>query len=478
VEIIEWLMREKTAAVGDLRRSCDLPPTKFAVMHWFLVICLLFLAAPAYPTHVIEMPTQKTLISLDPPAVVPADWGHPTSAFILSGEPNARKRYWIYVVSAVTLIVGQALLIVRLLFRRAGAWKSDLNLESEERFRLVADTAPALVWMCDKDGNVTYLNNRRIDFTGPTPVDRLGEVWSAFIHPDDLKDVLKTNAVALKEKKEFSKEYRLRRRDEVYRWVLDIAAPRLRADGSFAGFVGSAIDITEYKLAQEALEKIGGRLIAAQEKERSRIARELHDDICQRLALVSLELEQVNRRANGSVGPEHGKLEEIRRHCSQIADDVQALSHELHSSRLDSLGITAAIGSFCREFSQQHGVAVEFTRENVPDSLPKDISLSLFRVTQEALHNALKHSGVRQFSVNLRGTADEIQLEVRDRGVGFDVERAKQDQGLGLVSMRERVHLVDGTFSIESKENCGTRIVARVPRIAGMKTATVQETDL
>jgi signal transduction histidine kinase len=192
---------------------------------------------------------------------------------------------------------------------------------------------------------------------------------------------------------------------------------------------------------------------------------------------ASLELEQVNRQSNGSIGPGDGKLDEIRRHCAEIAGDVQALSHELHSSKLDYLGVTAAIRSFSYEFSQQHNVNIEFTNENVSGTLPRDVSLSLFRVAQEALHNALKHSGVRQFYVSLRGTPDEIQLEVRDRGVGFDVEGANHDRGLGLVSMQERVHLIDGTFLVESKVGSGTRILARVPRVLGMNADGMQRTE-
>ena len=366
-------------------------------------------------------------------------------------------------------------LIIGLLWQRARNRKADLRLrESEKRFRLMADTTPALIWMCDREGTVTYLNDRRIDFTGRDLATGFGDAWSAFIHPDDLESVQAANKRALELQTEYSKEYRLRRRDGVYRWMLDIAAPRVNGDGSFAGFVGSAADITDQKLAQEALERIGGKLIEAQEEERSRIARELHDDICQRLALLSMELEQANRGSNSSGGSP--KIEEIRRHCAEIAGDVQALSHKLHSSKLEYLGLAPAIRSFCREFSQQHDVSVQFADENVPGFLPRDISLSLFRVTQEALQNALKHSGVRRFSVSLRGLANEIQLEVSDLGAGFDVERAKLDRGLGLVSMQERAHLVHGSFTIESAVSGGTRILVRVPLAADMKTSvTVAE---
>jgi PAS domain S-box-containing protein len=405
-----------------------------------------------------------------PPARIHVDWRQlrrwnipesalPPGAIISYRQPTLWERYGKYVGAVFLLILLQAMLIIGLLWQRARNRKADLRLrESERRFRLIADTTPAVIWMCDREGTVTYLNDRRIDFTGRDSATGFGDAWSAFIHPDDVQSVKAANKRALEQQQGYSKEYRFRRHDGVYRWMLDIAAPRFNEDGSFAGFVGSAADITDQKLAQEALEKIGGKLIEAQEEERSRIARELHDDICQRLALLSMELEQANRGLGRTP-----KLEEIRRHCAEIAVDVQALSHKLHSSKLEYLGLAPAIRSYCREFSQQHDVSVEFAAENVPNFLPRDISLSLFRVTQEALQNALKHSGIKQFSVVLRSSGDEIRLEVSDLGAGFDVEGAKLDRGLGLVSMQERAHLVHGTFSIESAENGGTRILVRVP---------------
>jgi len=421
-----------------------------------------------------------------PPALVHVDWRQlqrwnlpesalPPDTVISYRQPTAWERYGKYIGAVLLLVLVQAALIVGLLWQRARNRKADLRLrESEERFRLMADTTPALIWMCDREGTVTYLNDRRVDFTGRDLATGFDDTWSAFIHPDDIETVQVANKRGLVEQREYSKEYRLRRRDGVYRWMLDIAAPRVNGDGSFAGFVGSAADITDQKMAQEALEKIGGKLIEAQEEERSRIARELHDDICQRLALLSMELEQANRGSNSSGGS--AKIEEIRRHCAQIAGDVQALSHKLHSSKLEYLGLAPAIRSFCREFSQQHDVSVQFEGENVPGFLPRDISLSLFRVTQEALQNALKHSGVRRFSVSLQGQANEVQLEVSDLGAGFDVERAKLDRGLGLVSMQERAHLVHGSFTIESAVNGGTKILVRVPLAAEMKTSvTVAE---
>lgn len=388
----------------------------------------------------------------------------PVGTIVVNRQPTAWDRHKKYIMAGIALVVVQSLLIIGLLLQRARKRRVETRLrESEERFRLMADTTPSLIWMSDKDGKVTYLNNRRIEFTGLDPATGFENVWRTFIHPDDLQKVQAANSQGHESQKAYSKEYRLRRHDGVYRWMFDLAAPRINDDGSFAGFIGSAIDISDQKQANEALESISGKLIEAQEKERSRIARELHDDICQRLALLSLELERESPGSGGFGTPAQARMEEIRGLCVEIADDVQALSHELHSSKLDYLGVEAAIRSFCHEFSQQHHVNVEFTSKSVPNPLPRDISLSLFRVTQEALHNAVKYSGVDRFTVDLRSVVDNIQLEIKDSGAGFQLQEAKQNGGLGLVSMQERIHLVKGIFTVESRVNSGTTILAHVP---------------
>jgi PAS domain S-box-containing protein len=459
-------MHERAAVVRGLSRYCDLPGPRCLATRWSLILCVFILAACANLSCVAETSIPKYHLIL-----YSFTDGR---ALRFAGEHDVR-----YVIGGLILILVQALVIIGLLLRRARDRKSELRLlESEKRFRLMADTTPALIWMCDSKGNVTYLNERRINFTGRDPAMGLGDVWSAFIHPEDLQSLWAANARALERQEGYSKEYRLRRRDGEYRWMLDVATPRFDGGGSFSGFIGSAVDITDQKLAREALENIGGKLIEAQEEERVRIARELHDDICQRLALLSMELEQAVRGSNGSAGSPNQKIEEIRQHCAEIAGDVQALSHKLHSSKLEYLGVRAAIRSFCREFCQQYDVSIQFAEESFPDSVPRDISLSLFRVAQEALQNALKHSGVRQFSVSLRGTADEVQLDVSDEGRGFDAEAALREKGLGLVSMQERVHLVHGMLTIKSAANSGTTILVRVPVAAEMKVSpTAAESD-
>ena len=414
----------------------------------------------------------------DPDVQVHVDWRAlqrfhiPESALPLGTvveyrQPTLWARYRKYIVIALVVIVAQALLIAGLLLQRKRKRKAEAVLrESEERFRVMADTTPALIWMCDPEGRITYRNDRRIAFIGHAPDADHNQEWLTNIHPDDVGRVLEALQEALKIKEPFSQEYRLRRSDGVYRWIFDVASPRFNGDGSFAGFIGSAIDTTDQKLAQQALAKVSGQLIDAQEKERSRIARDLHDDICQRLALLSMEIGRANSASRGSPEATQENLEKIRKHCTEIATDVQSLSHQLHSATLDILGVVTAIRSFCKDFAKQHQLTIEFTDRNVPQRLPKDISLCFFRVTQEALHNAVKYSGTKQFFVTLSATEREIQLVVRDEGAGFDVEEAKKNPGLGLVSMQERVNLVHGKFSIESKLGKGTKISAVVPFVA------------
>jgi signal transduction histidine kinase len=226
------------------------------------------------------------------------------------------------------------------------------------------------------------------------------------------------------------------------------------------------IDITERKLAEEAQASLSGRLIEAQEQERTRIGRELHDDIGQRLALLAIELHQLHE--NSLILPEvRSRMGELQKQVSEIAADIQSLSHELHSAKLQYLGIAAAMRGFCREFGEQQKVEIDFQTYDLPGPLSADISLCLFRVLQEALHNSAKHSGVRHFEVRLWGTSDEIHLTVRDSGAGFDREAAKESKGIGLISMEERLKLVKGTLSIESHPRSGTTVHARVPLSSG-----------
>src|SRR6202008_2796289 len=236
------------------------------------------------------------------------------------------------------------------------------------------------------------------------------------------------------------------------------------------GAVVAFIDITERKLAEVALANVSRRLIEAQEQERTRIGRVLADDIVQRLALLAVELQQLHD--NSLILPKvRSRMGKLQKQTSEIATDIQSLSHELHSAKLQYLGIAGAMRGFCREFGEQQKVEINFQAHDLPSPLSPDISLCFFRVLQEALHNSAKHSGVRHVEVRLWGTSDEIHLTVKDSGTGFDREAAEKSRGLGLISMEERLKLVNGTLAIESQPRRGTTIHARVPFVSGSVSA-------
>lgn len=339
--------------------------------------------------------------------------------------------------------------------------------ESEERFRLVANTAPVLIWMSGPDAMFTYFNQPWLDFTGRGLEAELGQGWADGVHPEDLQRCLDTYIQAFDRQEKFKMEYRLRRYDGEYRWVLDIGVPRFSVDHTFAGYIGSCIDITERKQGEEAVSSVSRRLIEAHEEERTWLARELHDDINQRIALLAVELGNLERAPRVSAAGMHRRLKELRNRIADLGKDVQALSHHLHSSKLEYLGLEEAAAGFCKELSEQQNVEIDFTAEDIPRTTPREVSVCLFRVLQEALQNAVKHSGVKHFTVELYGNPNEISLAVSDLGVGFNPEEAKDSSGLGLISMRERLHLVNGELSIESESNRGTTFRARVPLASG-----------
>ena len=341
--------------------------------------------------------------------------------------------------------------------------------ESEERFRLMANTAPVMIWASGVDKLCTFFNRPWLDFTGRSLEAELGNGWAEGVHSEDLRRCLDTYTKSFDRREPFQMEYRIRRHDGEYHWILDTGVARYNADGSFAGYIGSCIDVTERKLAEEALSTLGRRLIEAQEEERTRIARELHDDINQRLALLAISLDGLKQNLPAAAVGLEREVEAARQQAQDLSTDVAALSRRLHSSKLDHLGLVATAASLIRELSLKQGVEIDFQSEGIPKDLSKEISLCLFRVLQEALQNAIKHSGSRRFQVLLNGGSSEIQLTVRDSGIGFDPRQAAKGRGLGLTSMKERLKLVDGDLSIDSQSEHGTTIHARVPLCSGIR---------
>jgi signal transduction histidine kinase len=222
-------------------------------------------------------------------------------------------------------------------------------------------------------------------------------------------------------------------------------------------------------------QRFSQRLIEAQDQERARIAGELHGEIDQRLALLAVNLECTMLNVPVSAVDLARRIEEARRQVVDVGRDIQALSNRLHSRNLELLGLAVATKSYCREFSDLSGIRVDFRCENVPKDLPREVTLCLFRVLQEAAQNAIKHSGSKDLQISLKSDANELELIVQDSGIGFEPEKAIQEQGLGLASMRERVKLVGGELLIDSQLRRGTTVQVRVPLSFRMHPARVGE---
>jgi signal transduction histidine kinase len=217
------------------------------------------------------------------------------------------------------------------------------------------------------------------------------------------------------------------------------------------------------RMTEEAMSTVDRKLIEAEERERAWIARELHDDFNQRIALVSVNLEHLQQALSDSEAVARKHVLQVQEQISDLATDIQALSHHLHSSKLEYLGLAAAANGLCRELSQEHGLNIDIHCDAVPKGLPQHVAVTLFRVLQEALQNVLKHSGSAQVNVALTGTSVGIELSVHDSGIGFDPKLAMKGTGLGLVSMQERLKLIRGEFAIRSQSDGGTTVQARVP---------------
>jgi PAS domain S-box-containing protein len=244
--------------------------------------------------------------------------------------------------------------------------------------------------------------------------------------------------------------------------------PIRTGEGSFV--LASVVDVTERKRAEQVLREsqrelrdLTGRLLQAQETERRRIARELHDDLNQSLALIAVELDLLARNLPGHGAPPDGRVDELSNRVKQLSSAVHDLSHQLHPTKLEQLGLEAAVRGLCGELSQAHGLGVEFAAEQVPSPVPAGTALCLYRIAQEALRNVIKHSGARHARVELRGGPDAVCLSVVDDGCGFDPDSPAGKGGLGLVSMRERLRLVGGAIAIDSRPAGGVRIEVRAP---------------
>jgi signal transduction histidine kinase/ABC-type uncharacterized transport system substrate-binding protein len=400
----------------------------------------------------------------------------PPRSIVLNRQPTFWESYRRYVIGGISLILFEALLILGLIWQRARRRRAENELViAYDRVRIAVDAGQFVGWEWDiKAGTNRWFGDLQGMFGIPSEsyFAQRGEFLSR-VHPADRDRVSKAIDDARKDRQPYKAEFRIPRDNSSVRWVIARGKYYYDSSGDAVRMLGMAVDITERKQAEEALSNIGRQLIEAQEEERRWIARELHDDINQRLALLAVNLSTLKEHLPALDGRTSHGLDAAFASVLDLGKDVQALSHRLHSSKLEYLGLVTASRSFCSEFSEQNRVEVGFHSEQVPKDLPNETALCLFRILQEALQNAKKYSGSNEFQVSLRGDADHIELIVSDSGVGFDPQSAASERGLGLTSMKERIKFVDGHLSIESKPQQGTTIRAWAPLRSGVKSNRV-----
>jgi len=312
-----------------------------------------------------------------------------------------------------------------------------------------------------------YIDDRFRDLCGVPPDREHGlqvlELWTEHLHPHDRPRVLELRRQLHEgELDRFSLEYRYLHPSRGETWIQHLAGAAARgATGRVVRTYGVLRDITVRKRAEEGLHDLSQRLIGAHEAERALLARELHDDVSQRLAVLAIDVGRAELAAPDRAQAE--AMQEVRTGLVRLSEDIHSLAYQLHPSVLEELGLVEALRTECERRGRQGRLDLSLELEPLPAVIGKDAALCLFRVAQEALNNVTRHADTRAAKVMLRRADDGLLLAVSDGGVGFDPQSPGKVMSLGLASMRERVRLVHGTLDIESAPGRGTTILAWVP---------------
>lgn len=388
----------------------------------------------------------------------------PAGSLIRFRQPTAWELYRWRIIAVMSLCLVQALLIVLLVVHRSRRRRAEQSLrESEERLSLAAAGGDLGIWMWDLTHNGVWATANWRRLFGFSPDAKL--CYAAVIeriHPHDRDAVEQAVRRAVAVQTDYVGEYRVLLPDGTQRWIAARGRPHPAGGaGQGARMLGAAVDITERRRAEEEARDLSRRLISAQEVERARLARELHDDITQRLARLAIDIASCEHGTSG-VGPaETARM--VREGLVRLSDDVHALSYRLHPSVLEDLGLAAALKAETERFTRQEGLPVGLRLREVPDDIPHDVALCLFRVAQEALRNAARHARAGRVEVEVRPLDGGLQLAVFDDGCGFHPSLERDRPSLGLASMRERVGLLGGEVEIDSAPGSGTTVLAWVP---------------
>jgi PAS domain S-box-containing protein len=381
----------------------------------------------------------------------------PADSVIHYRQSSFFEQYRSYVVGGGLVFAAQALLIGGLLLQRRRRRRAEDALKhSETRNSATLRAIPDLMFVLDRKGTYLDFHGRDEKLLFLSPDHFLGKTVRDVMPPDVADTFMKAIEDTVSSDEPVVIEYELPM-DELRQYE----ARLVPADNG--RIVSIVRDVTEAKRASELNRALAGRIIVSQEQERQRIARELHDDLSQKVALLNLEVDQIANEVD--LHSHRTRLKQVSSQVGEIANGLSDVSHQLHPSRLQTLGLTESVRLLCREISQQGQVNVAFSSVKLPSTVDQGVSLCLYRIAQEALHNIAKHSQARDASVHLTREGNHVHLQISDSGIGFDPSAAN-GAGLGLVSMRERVGILKGHLVINASPGQGTRIGVRIPLTA------------
>jgi PAS domain S-box-containing protein len=375
-------------------------------------------------------------------------------------------QYQWHLIGFVSFCLLQSALIVHIIAQR-------LRLApAERRFRQAVNAAPTGMLMVNRQGTILLANRRMEQIFGYRIADMLGQSVEMLVpagsreqHPN-----LRNSFFEAPEVRSMGADREIYgQRQDGSQFPVEIGLNPLQTDAGVV-VLASVTDVTDRRRSEDdlrqkqaELQELTGKLLTAQETERRRIARDLHDDLGQSLALLSVEMDLLRQKPPETSEQLSALVEAMSDQVKQLSSSVHDLSHQLHPMKLEQLGLEAAVKGLCKELSVRHGLPIAFAYDSAPQAIPRETALCVYRIAQEALHNVVKHSRARHAAVEIRPRNGSICLRVQDDGKGFDPVTIVERGGLGLASMRERLRLVDGELTLESGDFCGTLIEARAP---------------
>ncbi len=392
----------------------------------------------------------------------------PAGSIVKYKEVSVWEEHRRQIVGAVAFFFLETILIVALMFHLRKSRKMQTALQaSEQRYQTVADYTYNWEYWSAPDGTLNYISPACETVTGHSPrefIENPSMMHEIVVSEDrrvwDEHDHAACTDMGMKEI-----QFRIRRADGDIRWVEHCCRPVIDPQGGFLGIRASNRDITARKLAEDKIRErendlqiLTHRLIRGQEEERRRLARDLHDDLTQRLAVLAIQAGRMALSARDGRPPLPEEFLDLRDQAVQISADIHDISRQIHPSILDDLGLEKAIASECARFSDREGIPVVFNAKGIPGTLSKDAALSIYRIIQEGLTNIAKHACATHVTVSLTGAGTGLRVSVQDDGIGFDAAAVRKKPGLGLSSMRERVRIIRGKLRILSEPDKGTTI--------------------